>query len=92
MKSKLAPKWRLHSHNQYLSIAVAFGLIGLLWFLFTLFYPVIKLKMTFDYLYITFFIIALISFFNEDTLETQAGVTFYSFLNSFLLFARKKDD
>ena len=92
MKSKLDPKWRLHSHNQYLSIAVAFGLIGLLWFLFTLFYPMIKLKMTFDYLYITFFIIALISFFTEDTLETQAGVTFYGFLNSFFLFARNKSD
>ena len=92
MKSKLDPKWRLHSHNQYLSIAVAFGLIGLLWFLFTLFYPMIKLKMTFDYLYITFFIIAIISFFTEDTLETQAGVTFYGFLNSFLLFVRNKSD
>ena len=92
MKSKLDVKWRLHSHNQYLSIAVAFGLIGLLWFLFTLIYPMIKLKMTFDYLYITFFIIAVLSFFTEDTLETEAGVTFYAFLNSFLLFARKNKE
>ena len=92
MKSKLDPKWRLHSHNQYLSIAVAFGLVGLLWFLLTLLYPMIKLNMTFDYLYITFFIIALISFFTEDTLETQAGVTFYAFLNSFFLFCRKKNE
>ncbi len=90
MKSKLAPEWRLHSHNQYLSIAVAFGLTGLAWFLITLFYPMVKLKLTFDYLYITFFIISLVSFFTEDTLETQAGVTFYGFLNSFLLFARQK--
>ena len=38
----------------------------------------------------TFFIIAIVSFFAEDTLETQAGVTFYAFINSFLLFAKEK--
>lgn len=92
MNSKLDVKWRLHSHNQYLSIAVAFGLTGFLWFIITLFYPMIKMKMTFDYLYISFFIIAIISFFTEDTLETQAGVTFYAFLNSFFLFGQKKKD
>jgi len=89
--SPLLKKWRLRSHNQYLSIAVAFGIIGLLWFLITLFYPVIKQKMVFDYLYITFFIVTIISFFTEDTLETQAGVTFYAFFNSFFLFTRENN-
>ena len=92
MNSKLAPERRLHSHNQYLSMAVAFGLTGLLWFLLTLVYPMIKLKMTFDYLYMSFFIIAVISFFTEDTLETQAGVTFYVFFNSFFLFTRTNNN
>ncbi len=90
--SKLDTQWRLHTHNQYLSIAVAFGIVGLIWFLFALFYPMVKLNMTFDFLYITFFIIAMVSFLTEDTLETQAGVTFYAFLNSFLLFSRKKNE
>lgn len=89
MNSPLEKEWRLRSHNQYLSITVAFGLIGLIWFLITLIYPMIKQKMMFDYLYITFFIVAVISFLNEDTLETQAGVTFYVFFNSFFLFAGK---
>jgi hypothetical protein len=84
--SPLSKEWRLRSHNQYLSIAVAFGIIGLLWFMITLFYPMIKSNRTFDYLYITFFLIAIISFLTEDTLETQAGVTFYAFFNSFFLF------
>ena len=88
--SSLSQEWRLRSHNQYLSIAVAFGIIGLLWFLVTLFYPLFYQKTRSNYLYITFFIIALISFFTEDTLETQAGVTFYAFLNSFFLFAGDK--
>lgn len=84
--SKLSPEHRFRSHNQYLSIAVAFGIIGLLWFLITLFYPVIKLHKVFDFLYISFFIVATVSFLTEDTLETQAGVTFYAFFNAFFLF------
>lgn len=87
--SPLFKEWRLRAHNQYLSIAVAFGTIGLLWFLISLFYPVLKQRMVFDYLYITFFIIAAASFLTEDTLETQAGVTFYAFLNAFFMFGRE---
>jgi hypothetical protein len=84
--SSLFQEWRLRAHNQYLSITVGMGMIGLLWFLITLFYPMFKLGMQFNYLYMTFFIISLVSFFTEDTLETQAGVTFFAFFNSFFLF------
>ncbi len=84
--SSLLSQWRLRAHNQYLSIAVGMGLIGLLWFLITLFYPMFKLGMQFNYLYLAFFIISLTSFLTEDTLETQAGVTFFAFFNSFFLF------
>ncbi|MES2138782.1 MAG: O-antigen ligase family protein [Bacteroidota bacterium] len=90
--SSLGEKWRLRSHNQYLAITVAFGVIGLLWFLITLVYPLLNKKTEFNYLYTTFFIIAIFSFFTEDTLETQAGVTFFAFLNSFLLFAKKESE
>lgn len=88
--SSLGKEWRLRSHNQYLAFAVAFGIVGLLWFLITLIYPLLKVKNGSSYLYITFFIIAIISFFTEDTLETQAGVTFFAFLNSFFLFGREE--
>lgn len=90
MNSPLLKEWRLRSHNQYLSIAVAFGITGLIWFLITLFYPMLIMHKTFDYLYVTFLIIAVISFLTEDTLETQAGVTFFAFFNSFFLFLKKK--
>ncbi|MCW3083939.1 MAG: hypothetical protein JWP12_1305 [Bacteroidetes bacterium] len=91
--SGLKKEFRFRSHNQYLSMAVAFGIIGLLWFLITLIYPMIKLNKTFDFLYITFFIVATVSFLTEDTLETQAGVNFYAFFNAFFLFVHnsKKD-
>jgi hypothetical protein len=87
INSRLDKNSRIRSHNQYLSIAVAFGSIGLVWFLFTLFYPVYQLRRFSDFLYLTFFIISLLSFLTEDTLETQAGVTFFAFLNSFFLFS-----
>lgn len=88
--SSLSQQWRLRAHNQYLTFAVTFGILGLLWFLASLVYPLLDKNNRYNFLYITFFIIAVVSFFTEDTLETQAGVTFYAFLNSFFLFSKEK--
>lgn len=88
--SLLSVQWRLRAHNQYLSIAVAMGVIGFIWFLITLFYPMYRLGMQHNYLYVAFLVIAMVSFFTEDTLETQAGVTFFAFFNSFFLFTQPK--
>jgi hypothetical protein len=88
MHSSLDSEHRLRSHNQFLSIAVAFGSVGLLWFFISLFYPMIKEKRIFDYFYVSFFIIFFVSMLVEDTLETQAGVTFYAFFNTIFLFAK----
>ncbi len=80
--SNLNSASRLRSHNQYLTMTVTFGIIGGLYFLFSLLFPAIWLKNT-GYLYTSFLLIALLSMLTEDTLETQAGVTFYAFFNSF---------
>jgi hypothetical protein len=40
-----------------------------------------------QYLFLLFFTIAFISMFNEDTLETQAGVAFVAFFYPLLLFS-----
>lgn len=87
--SILAPEWRHRAHNQFLAIFITFGFLGFLWFLFTLIYPPLKLKMLFDYRYFVFLITIILSMLVEDTLETQMGVTLFAFLNSFLLFVRK---
>ena len=89
MDSPLNETHRLRSHDQYISIAVAFGLIGLIWFLITLVYPFVKNKLWKDYFYFVFLLIAVLSFLNEDTLETQSGVTFFAFFNALFLFGRK---
>lgn len=84
--SKLVHEWRLRSHNQFLAITVSFGIIGLLIFLISLTYPVIALKSKLHSLYYLFFAIALISFITEDTLETQAGLSFFAFFNTLFLW------
>jgi len=86
MHSQLIDKFRLRSHNQYLEIMVGFGLVGLLWMLVSLIYPAIAMKKLYSYAYIIFWIIVVFSMCSEDTLEEQAGVTFYAFFNSFFLF------
>ena len=90
--SRLGEKWRLRSHNQYLSIGVAFGLPGVLYFIFALVYPMIKLKRYKSFLYLSFWITAVLSMIAEDTLETQAGVTFFAFFNVFYLFCLPNHD
>lgn len=84
--SKLAKDWRLRAHDQYLEIGVGFGSMGILWFIFSIFYPGIKTKKIFTYTYFVFWMIFMLSLFTEDTLETEAGSTFYGFFNSFFLF------
>ncbi len=77
-------KYRLRAHNQYLTIAVTFGIIGLLVFVF---YATGLLWMNgikqLDYGAWIFLIIMLLSFLSEDTLETQSGVTFVAFFYTF---------
>lgn len=92
MNSNLAKERRLRAHNQYLSFGVAFGLPGLLFFIIVL---IILVRFAFqqkNFIYLAFLIIAIGSFFNEDTLETQAGVTFFAFLNSVFLWKVFKTD
>jgi O-Antigen ligase len=86
LKSPIAKIWRLRAHNQYLTFAVSFGCIGLAWFVFSLLYPLWKYRKNLSYFYLVFLCIALLSMLNEDTLETQAGLTFYAFFNSLLWF------
>ena len=86
--SKLRPEYRFRSHNQYLAITVAFGVIGLLWFLFSMFYPIIADKKNRNYIYFVFLYIMILSMFTEDTIETQIGATLFAYFNSFLVLGR----
>jgi len=87
IQSPLKEEFRFRAHNQYLAIAVAFGLVGLAFFLFVLFYPWFSSRKNHTYLYMVFLTIMLLSMFPEDTLETQAGASLFAFFGAFLLFA-----
>ncbi|MCX6244483.1 MAG: O-antigen ligase family protein [Bacteroidetes bacterium] len=92
MNSKLAPDQRWRSHNQFLSIFVAFGIFGLLWFLFAILYPPLALGKFRDFFFLVFFIIAMLSMIPEDTIESQFGVTFFALFYSLFLFGKKEED
>ena len=89
--SPLKEEFRFRAHNQYLAIAVAFGLVGLAFFLFVLLYPWLSSRKHHIYLYLAFLTIMLLSMFPEDTLETQAGATLFAFFLSLLLFAKPQN-
>jgi hypothetical protein len=89
--SKLPKKNRLRAHNQFVTFFLSFGIVGFIFVLFSMFYPVIKLKGFKSYLFVVFFIIALLSFLNEDTLETQIGITLFSYFYSLFLFGSRKN-
>jgi hypothetical protein len=90
--SSLFYSFRWRSHNQFLSIFVGFGVIGFIWFIVFLLYPPIKTGRMFDYYYFVFFIISILSMLSEDTIESQAGVTFFAYFSCLFLFAKEKKD
>ena len=92
LQSPLRQEFRHKAHNQYLSITVGFGIVGLLLFLIVLLYPYLSSKRYRTYLYTIFLVILLISMLPEDTIETQAGASWFAFFNSLLIFASKNGD
>lgn len=81
----------MHAHNQFLSIAVCLGIPALLYFIFSLWYAPHRMKRWRSYLYLAFFLVLCMSFFDDDTLETSQGVNFFAFFNSLFLFAMPRD-
>jgi len=80
---------RHRAHNQFVTFLLTFGIFGFIIIVFSLFYPVFKSKLKPKYFLIILLAIVLLSFFNEDTIETQIGVTFFSYFYSLFLFGFK---
>lgn len=86
-KSNLDSRYRHRSHNQFMSICIAFGFVGLIYFVVTILSVfIVKKQETRYFPFIAFFSIIILSFLTEDTLETQAGVTFFAYFMSLYLF------
>ncbi len=91
IQSPLSEVFRFRAHNQYLSIMIAFGAVGLALFFVVLLYPWCSSKTRRSYLYTIFLCIMLLSMLPEDTLETQAGASMFAFFLSVLLCAVSED-
>ena len=84
--SRIAERWQLRAHNQYLTYWITYGIFGFLWFLAAFFLPLFLEKKQKHFLPLIFLIIAALSMLYEDTLETQAGVYFVVFFYSLFIF------
>jgi len=87
----LQQQYQHRAHNQWLTILLTFGVLGLLLFMLVVFYPLFYKRKYLDYFYIVFFIAFSLSMLTEDTLETQVGVTFYALFNCLFLFAKPEE-
>jgi len=88
--SLLSQNKRLRAHNQLLTFIISFGIIGFIIIILCIIYPIIIEKTHKILLFNVFIIILFLSFLNEDTLETQAGITFFVFFYSIFSFGFKK--
>lgn len=89
MGSMLAPQWRYRAHNEYLTLAISFGVFGLLWCLFGWWWPAHALGAWRHPLFIAWAVVFGISCLTDDTIETQAGATFLGLYYALLVFGRR---
>lgn len=82
--SRLDPRFWVNPHQQYLSIALATGCLGLAIFLVLFFSPLARWRQ-YSFLLIGFICITVVAMLDDDPLETQAGVTQIAFLYSLLI-------
>jgi len=85
--SPLDPAYRLRAHNQYLTMWVTYGVLGLIAFCIIVFWPVLK-RANRDTPTIMIVLLVSLSFLTEDTLESQAGVMFMAYF--YMLFTSKR--
>jgi hypothetical protein len=87
MHSSLLPEWRHRAHNEYLTLWISFGILGLAWSLFSWWWPAWKLGAWREPLFIAWAILFAGSCFTDDTVETQAGATFFALYYALFVFA-----
>ena len=72
------------AHNQFVTFFIALGVLGFLICIFAWFYPALSGIRSRNYYFLIFFLIATISMFSDDTLETSTGAVFVAYFYSLL--------
>jgi len=89
--SSLTKKYRLRAHNQFLTLLLTFGLIGFSLMIFAFAFPIIYEKKLQKEILFIILIINFLSWLNEDSIETQPGITFFTFFIVLFIFGYKQD-
>ena len=77
---------QMRSHNQFLSFFISYGIVGFSLWLFTIMYPIFRMRQL-NPIYSIFITIMFVGFLSDDMLERQAGVAIYITINALLLFS-----
>jgi len=85
-KTGLEKPFQRDTHNQFLRFLVLFGIFGFIIIMFAFIIAPVLEKTWTSYYFVMIFIVLFLSFINEDTLETQVGVTFAAFFYSLFLW------
>lgn len=85
--SSLSLEWRHRAHNEYLTLWITFGVVGLLWSLVAWCWPAWRTGAWHNAHFVAWAIIFAISCLTDDTIETQAGATFFGLYYALFVFA-----
>ena len=81
----------LNSHNEFLQIWIALGLIGLIIFIGVFLHPILNYANYESLLFPLFLLIIGLNALTESILEVQRGVLFFTFFYSLILLNGRKD-
>lgn len=82
---------KLNAHNEYLSLLIKSGIIGLLIYLGTLAFGFKRAIQQKDLLFFTFMLLTTVVSFSENVLDVDKGIIFYAFFFSFFIFSGDKE-
>ncbi|WP_348773087.1 O-antigen ligase family protein [Maribellus sp. YY47] len=77
--SKLDESLYASSHNQYLNYIVKFGMLGFIYIMFSLIYPIIKTRRYHDPYFLVFLVFMLVANLADSNLESHMGSSFFFF-------------
>ena len=82
---------KLNAHNQFLQTLIATGIMGVFILLSLFILPIINSFKRRNFIYCSFLLIVVLNLLTESMFETQAGVIFFAFFNSYLFAENAKE-
>jgi len=88
INTKLSQEKWFDPHNEFLTITIRTGLLGLCVFIIGFIASIYLEKRQTNFLMLVYVIIILTSMINEDTLETPFGIVLYAFFGSLFMYVQ----